>query len=67
MAAAVEGDRKRAHLVRARLEENAAMPLPKQASGALRSISGYDLLLIVPEGVKSLAPGDEVPALVISG
>ena len=61
----VGGDRRRAHLVRARWQDECAVPLSTQVSGALRSISDYDLLLIVPEGVKSLSPGDKVQALVI--
>lgn len=61
----VSGDRRRAHLVRARWQDEGAAPLATQVSGALRSISDYDLLLIVPEGVKSLSPGDKVQALVI--
>jgi molybdopterin molybdotransferase len=61
----VEGSRRRAHYVRARWEDDAAKPLDKQLSGALRSISNYDLLLVVPEGVRTLGAGDTVQALVI--
>jgi molybdopterin molybdotransferase len=60
-----EGSRRRAHYVRARREGDTAVPLDRQLSGSLRSISSHDLLVIVAEGVRALGPGDTAPALVM--
>jgi molybdopterin molybdotransferase len=65
LAAPVQGDRRRLCCTRARLRDEAAVPLGHQLSGALRSISDYDVLLMVPAGVEALATGDAVQALVI--
>jgi molybdopterin biosynthesis enzyme len=61
----MSGDRKRAHYVRAHRQGESVVALDNQLSGALRSISDYDLLVIVPEGVQSLGTGDVAPALVM--
>ena len=66
LASPAEGDRHRDHYVRASLDERGrAYPLAKQLSGALRSISCFDVLLRVPAGRVRVAAGEELEALVL--
>jgi molybdopterin molybdotransferase len=66
LAAAAEGDRRREHYVRARLDEHGrAHPLTKQLSGALRSIADFDVLLRVPAGQTRVEAGEQLEALVL--
>jgi molybdopterin molybdotransferase len=62
--AAVEGAGARAHVIRAKLTpEGHAVPLPQQRSGSLRSLSGHDLLLLIPAGTAAVPAGSSVEAL----
>ena len=66
LAAPAEGDRKREHWVRARVDEHGrAHPLTKQLSGALRSIAGFDALVCVPAGRVSVAAGERLDAMIV--
>ncbi|NVB40835.1 molybdopterin molybdotransferase MoeA [Pseudenhygromyxa sp. WMMC2535] len=66
LAAAAEGDARREHYVRARLDGTGrAWPLDRQLSGALRSIAGFDLLLRVPAGRREVPAGEQLEALEI--
>lgn len=66
LAAAVEGERRRDHYVRIRIDEQGrAVPLARQLSGALRSIADVDALLIVPAGRERVEPGELLEALLL--
>lgn len=66
LAAAAEGDRRREHWIRARLDDaGRAVPLPKQLSGALRSIAGFDALVRIPAGRETVAAGERLEALIV--
>lgn len=66
LAAAVEGERRRDHYVRVRIDEQGrACPLARQLSGALRSIADVDALLIVPAGRERVEPGETLEALLL--
>lgn len=66
LAAAAEGDRRREHWVRARLDDaGRAVPLEKQLSGALRSIAGYDALVRVPAGRDTVPAGERLEAMIV--
>lgn len=61
-----EGDRRREHFVRAKLDaDGRAAPLPKQLSGALRSIAGFDALVRVPAGRLRVEVGEQLEALIL--
>lgn len=65
LAAPVARERKRTHVLRARLSGDQATPLADQTSGALRSIAGHDALLILSPGPGPLPAGEPVPALLL--
>ncbi|MFY0533023.1 molybdopterin molybdotransferase MoeA [Nannocystis pusilla] len=65
LAAPAEGAGRRTHCVRARLVDGRAEPLPSQVSGALTSLRGCDLLVLVPPG-PGLPAGAEADALVLA-
>ncbi len=66
LAGAAEGDRRREHWVRAKLDEaGRALPLEKQLSGALRSIAGFDALVRVPAGRTSVPAGEQLEAMIL--
>ena len=65
LSAPAARERKRTHVVRARLTGDLATPLPSQASGALRSIAGHDVLLLLHPGPAPAAAGEQVPALLL--
>jgi molybdopterin molybdotransferase len=66
LAGPAEGDRRREHWIRARIDERGrALPLSKQLSGALRSIAGYDALVRVPAGRAAVAAGEHLDAILI--
>lgn len=66
LARPVEGERKRDHYVRVRIDEQGrAEPLARQLSGALRSIADVDALVIVPAGRERVAAGERLDALLI--
>lgn len=65
LAAPAQGDRRRTHFVRAALTDGRAQPLPSQLSGALTSLRGCDLLVIVPPG-PGLPAGADAEALVLA-
>ncbi|HVI03146.1 MAG TPA: gephyrin-like molybdotransferase Glp [Enhygromyxa sp.] len=66
LASEAEGDRRREHWIRARLDEaGRAVPLPKQLSGALRSIAGFDALVRIPAGRETVAAGDRLEAMIV--
>lgn len=65
LAAPAEGAGRRTHCVRARLVDGRAEPLPSQVSGALTSLRGCDLLVLVPPG-PGLPAGAETDALVLT-
>lgn len=66
LAAAAEGDRRREHWIRARLDDaGRAVPLPQQLSGALRSIAGFDALVRIPAGRLSVAAGEHLEAMIV--
>lgn len=65
LAGPAEGAGRRTHCVRARLVDGRAEPLPSQVSGALTSLRGCDLLVLVPPG-PGLPAGAEAEALVLA-
>lgn len=66
LASPAEGDRRRDHYLRARLDaDGRARPLGKQLSGALRSIADFDLLVRVPEGQRKVEAGQRLEALIL--
>lgn len=66
LAIAAEGDRRREHWIRAKLDDaGRAVPLPKQLSGALRSIAGFDALVRIPAGRESVPAGERLEAMIV--
>jgi molybdopterin molybdotransferase len=66
LADAVEGDRKRDHYVRVRIDDRGrAAPLDRQLSGSLRSIADFDALAIVPAGRDRVGAGERLQALIL--
>jgi molybdopterin molybdotransferase len=66
LAIAAEGDRRREHWLRAKLDDTGrAVPLPKQLSGALRSIAGFDALVRIPAGRESVPAGERLEAMIV--
>lgn len=63
LGAAVEGEARREHFVRADFDGERVWPLPDQRSGNLRSIAGAQLVVRVPAGVASLPAGSPCTCL----
>ncbi|MEE9382456.1 MAG: gephyrin-like molybdotransferase Glp [Nannocystaceae bacterium] len=61
----VNGNRERAHYVRAHVRDDLATPLDDQSSGALRSIAGHNALVHIPEGIVQVNAGDAFDALLL--
>jgi molybdopterin molybdotransferase len=62
LAGPTRGNETRTHFVRALVRGEQAHPLSDQTSGALRSISGHNALLIIPEGMAQLEAGTRLDA-----
>lgn len=66
LACAAEGDRRREHWIRAKLDDaGRAVPLPQQLSGALRSIAGFDALIRIPAGREAVPAGEHLDAIIV--
>lgn len=65
LAAPAGRDRRRASVLRARLDGDHATPLTDQTSGALRSIAGHDIFLMLSPGTGPLAAGETATALLL--
>lgn len=66
LAGPVEGDRKRDHYARVRIDDQGrAAPLDHQLSGSLRSIAAFDALAIVPAGRDRVAAGERLQVLIL--
>ncbi len=65
LAAPAHGEATRTHFVRARVVDNSATPLATQTSGDLRSISGHNALLVVPEGQLETPAGSYLDAILL--
>jgi molybdopterin molybdotransferase len=66
LARAAEGDRRREHWIRAKLDDaGRAIPLPQQLSGALRSIAGFDALVRIPAGRETVPAGEHLDAILV--
>ncbi|MFO7565454.1 MAG: molybdopterin molybdotransferase MoeA [Enhygromyxa sp.] len=66
LTAAAEGDRRREHWIRAKLDDTGrATPLTKQLSGALRSIAGFDALVRIPAGRETVPAGERLEAIIV--
>ncbi|MEZ4451026.1 MAG: molybdopterin molybdotransferase MoeA [Nannocystaceae bacterium] len=67
LTAPAPGAGRRAHVVRVRVVDDEATPLPQQASGSLRSLAGHNALVCVPPGVEGIAAGERVEAILLDG
>jgi len=65
LTAAAPRDPRRVHLIRARVVDDRATPLPDQSSGALRSIAGHDALIELPPGTCPMEPGASATAILL--
>ena len=65
LAGNVVGEPRRTTMVRAHVVGDQAEPLPHQASGSLRSLTGHNALLEVPPGLDALPVGASVKAWLL--